>query len=67
MDPIQVSVGQEVSLNLDNPDWLRVERAEGRRVCLQRSLGDPSASDERFWTDAELIQAARWPATGGGL
>ena len=67
MDAIQVSVGQEVSLDLDNPEWLRVERAEGRRVRLQTTPSDRSASCARFWTDAELIQAARWPAGGGEL
>ena len=67
MDAIQVSVGQEVSLDLDNPEWLRVERAEGRRVRLQMTPSDRSASSVRFWTDAELIQAARWPAGGDGL
>jgi hypothetical protein len=56
-----IVIGQEVSLGAENPDWLLVDRTEGRSVRLRRSFGKPANYSAGFWIDRALVRAARWP------
>lgn len=57
----EIAVGQEVSLGAENPDWLLVDKAEGKTFHLLRTFGEPAVHSAGFWIDGILIRAARWP------
>jgi hypothetical protein len=61
MSDKEISVGQEVSLGGENPDWLLVDRAEGKTLHLLRTFGEPAIHSAGFWIDGVLIRSSRWP------
>ena len=61
MEPEGVAVGQEVSLGGYPDDWLLVDRAEGTRLRVRRSFGEPLGLSSGFWINDDAIRNARWP------